>query len=294
MSAKIFISYRRDDSAGHAGRVTDRLEREFGRDLLFMDVDAIPLGTNFVKVLHEEVAKCGALLAVIGADWLDVRDDEGNRRLDNTNDFVRIEIAAALQRDIPVIPILLDGARMPRAGQLPDDLKELASRNGLDVRHASFHDDVEKLIRGLKRTIIAPSKLEAAAGQAIGRERAGERDQAAPDGDHPARRSPLGQAVANEEITKFDAQATDLMRMRPETGASTRAPSKADLTRPALLIGALVIFAAAAFAFSWFYSSPSVDVKPNPSADVKSKAPEIRLDRPSDNAPLAPNMKVIR
>jgi TIR domain len=90
MSAKIFISYRRDDSAGHAGRVTDRLEREFGRDLLFMDVDAIPLGRNFVTVLHEEVAKCGALLAVIGSDWLDVRDDDGNRRLDNPNDFVRI------------------------------------------------------------------------------------------------------------------------------------------------------------------------------------------------------------
>jgi hypothetical protein len=71
-----------------------------------------------------------------------------DRRLDNPNDFVRIEIAAALQRDIPVIPILLDGARMPRTSQLPDDLKELASRNGLDVRHASFHDDVEKLIRG--------------------------------------------------------------------------------------------------------------------------------------------------
>jgi hypothetical protein len=291
MSAKIFISYRRDDSAGHAGRVTDRLEREFGRDLLFMDVDAIPLGTNFVKVLHEEVAKCGALLAVIGPDWLDVRDDEGNRRLDNSNDFVRIEIAAALQRDIPVIPILLDGARMPRAGQLPDDLKELASRNGLDVRHASFHDDVEKLIRGLKRTIIAPSKPEAAAGLAIGRERTGERDLAVPHGDHPGRGSSLSQAAANEEIMKF---ATDLMRMRSETGASTPAPSKADLNRPALLIGALVIFAAAAFAFSWFYSSPSIDAKPNPSADVKSKAPEIRLDRPSDNAPLAPNMKVIR
>ena len=80
------------------------------------------------------------LLAVIGPNWSDVRDEHGNRRLDDPNDFVRIEIAAALQRDIPVIPILLDGARIPKADQLPDDLKELASRNGLDVRHASFHD----------------------------------------------------------------------------------------------------------------------------------------------------------
>jgi hypothetical protein len=150
MRAKVFISYRRDDSAGYAGRVMDRLDREVGRDLVFMDVDAIPLGTNFSKVLHEEVAKCGVLLAVIGLNWLDARDEHGNRRLDNPNDFVRIEIAAALQRSIPVIPILLDGARIPKADQLPEDLKELALRNGMEIRHASFQDDMNRLIRGLK------------------------------------------------------------------------------------------------------------------------------------------------
>lgn len=167
MAAKVFISYRRDDSAGHAGRVRDRLERELGRDLLFMDVDAIPLGTNFTKVLHEEVAKCGVLLAVIGPSWPDVRDEHGNRRLDDPNDFVRIEIAAALQRDIPVIPILLDGARIPKADQLPDDLRELAARNGLDVRHASFHTDVDRLILGLKGQLdqaIAPEGVHDLAG----------------------------------------------------------------------------------------------------------------------------------
>ena len=150
MAAKVFISYRRGDSAGHAGRVMDRLARDLGRDLLFMDVDAIPLGTNFSKVLNEEVARCGVLLAVIGPNWSDMRDQNGNRRLDDPNDFVRIEIAAALQRDIPVIPILLDGASIPTADQLPDDLKGLALRNGLDVRHASFHDDLDRLIRDLK------------------------------------------------------------------------------------------------------------------------------------------------
>jgi hypothetical protein len=94
MAAKVFISYRRDDSAAQAGRIQDRLELEFGRDLLFMDVYAIPLGRNFVKVLHEEVAKCGVLLAVIGPNWLDLRGEDGNRRLDNPNDYVRIEIGA--------------------------------------------------------------------------------------------------------------------------------------------------------------------------------------------------------
>jgi TIR domain len=150
MAAKVFISYRRGDSSGYAGRVRDRLERELGRDLLFMDVDAIPLGTNFSKVLHEEVAKCGVLLAMIGPNWPDARDEHGNRRLDDPNDFVRIEIAAALQRNIPVIPILLDGARIPKATELPEDLKELALRNGMEIRHASFQDDMNRLIRGLK------------------------------------------------------------------------------------------------------------------------------------------------
>jgi hypothetical protein len=150
MAAKVFISYRRADSAGYSGRVMDRLDRELGRDLVFMDVDAIPLGTNFSKVLHEEVAKCGVLLAVIGPNWLDARDEHGNRRLDNPNDFVRIEIAAALQRSIPVIPLLLDGARIPKADELPEDLKELALRNGMEIRHASFQDDMNRLIRGLK------------------------------------------------------------------------------------------------------------------------------------------------
>jgi hypothetical protein len=121
MAGTIFINYRRDDSAGHA-------------DLLFIDVDAIPLGVNFIKVLRDEVAKCDVLLALIGPNWLNVRDEEGNRRLDNPSDFLRIEIAAALQRDIPVIPILLVGARMPKASQLPKDLEELSARNGLDVR----------------------------------------------------------------------------------------------------------------------------------------------------------------
>src|SRR5262249_54078899 len=150
MTAKVFISYRRDDSAGSAGRIRDRLESELGRNLLFMDVDGIPLGTNFSKVLHEEVSKCGVLLAMIGPNWPDARDEHGNRRLDDPNDFVRIEIAAALQRNVPVIPVLLEGARIPKATELPEDLKELSLRNGMEIRHASFQDDMNRLIRGLK------------------------------------------------------------------------------------------------------------------------------------------------
>jgi TIR domain len=160
MTKRIFISYRRDDSAGHTGRVFDRLRGEFGQDALFMDVDAIPLGANFVLVLREEVAKCDVLLAIIGPGWLDARDDTGHRRLDNPVDFVRVEIATALQRDIPVIPILLDGTRMPKQMGLPTDLQPLAERNGLDLRHASFHADMDKLVRGLKGAPLAANTAD--------------------------------------------------------------------------------------------------------------------------------------
>jgi hypothetical protein len=148
----IFISYRRDDSAGHAGRIKDRLEREFGDSCrLFMDVDAIPLGVDFAKHLTAEVATCDVLLAVIGRQWVEARDDAGERRLDQPNDYVRIEIGAALQRDIPVIPLVLGGAKMPRAELLPDDLKALSVRNSLDLHDASFQSGLDRLVRELRR-----------------------------------------------------------------------------------------------------------------------------------------------
>jgi formylglycine-generating enzyme required for sulfatase activity len=150
MPSKVFISYRRDDTAGIAGRVYDRLEREFGRNNLFMDVDARRFGSNFVEIINEEVAKCDVLLAIIGRDWLDARDEDGNRRLDNPDDYVRIEISAAIKRDIPVIPILIDGTRVPKADQLPDDLKDLPLRSGLNVRNDSFHSDMDRLVLFLR------------------------------------------------------------------------------------------------------------------------------------------------
>jgi hypothetical protein len=151
MARKIFLSYRREDSAGEAGRLSDRLALELGSDSVFMDVDGIPLGTDFVKRLTAEVASCDVLLAMIGPKWLDIQDEDGNRRLDDPRDFVRVEISAALERDIPVIPILLNGSKVPRADRLPPNLGNLAVRNGLDVRHVSFHADVGRLVRELKQ-----------------------------------------------------------------------------------------------------------------------------------------------
>jgi len=150
MAAKVFLCYRRGDSAGDTGRVHDRLGKEFE---LFMDVESL-LGVNYATALRDAVAKCEVLLAVIGPNWLNAADEAGNRRLDDPHDWVRIEIGAALQRNIPVVPILLEGTKVPKPEQLPEDLKELPLRSGLNVHHASFHNDMNKLIEGIKRTLI--------------------------------------------------------------------------------------------------------------------------------------------
>src|SRR6478672_12895665 len=156
---RIFVSYRREDGAASAGRLGDRLAREFGGDRVFMDVDSIPLGTDFVKRLADEVQACDALLVVIGPQWIDIRDENGDRRLDDPNDFVRVEIRAALKRNIPVIPILLDGTKIPKGNLLPEDIRPLAVRNALDLRHNSFQKDLDRLIREVG--VVFPEAMRA-------------------------------------------------------------------------------------------------------------------------------------
>jgi TIR domain len=147
---KIFISYRREDGAQDAGRIRDRLSWEFPSASIFMDVDDIPPGAEFVSRINEAISGCDALLVVIGRRWLDLLSDRGRRGGNDQTDYVRIEIGSALKRDIPVIPILLDGAQMPGGDLLPDDIKALSNRNGLSVRFASFQRDVDPLVRRLR------------------------------------------------------------------------------------------------------------------------------------------------
>jgi hypothetical protein len=146
MAVKVFINYRRDDSIGMAGRLHDRLAQTFGRDNLFMDVDNIPVGRDFADYLNSQVTACDAMLTVIGPNWLTAKDENGQRRLDNSEDFVVIEIGVALARNIPVVPVLVDGARMPKASELPDSLKPLVRRQAVEMRHAHFGKDAEALI----------------------------------------------------------------------------------------------------------------------------------------------------
>jgi hypothetical protein len=152
--AQVFVSYRRTDSADISGRIYDRLVTKFGRKAVFKDVDSIPLGIDFKEYLDQKVGECDALLAVIGDHWLDARDANGNRRLDDPADFVRIEIESALERDIPVIPLLVRNASVPTEGSLPVSLRKLIYRNGIPIRpDPDFHRDMDRLIAGLEKYV---------------------------------------------------------------------------------------------------------------------------------------------
>jgi serine/threonine protein kinase len=147
---KVFISYRRDDSAGMAGRLYDRLQTRFGAENVFMDIDTIPLGVDFREHLESGVRKCDVVVVILGRNWA-ARTPEGGRRLDDPKDFVRIEIEAALARGIPVIPVLVDQMRMPAESELPPGLAGLAYRNAIEVAHGrDFHVHVDRLIKGIE------------------------------------------------------------------------------------------------------------------------------------------------
>jgi hypothetical protein len=153
MRGQIFISYRRDEASAWARLLYDRLFQKFPETEIFMDVDTIEPGVDFVEAIEESVGSCDVLIAVIGNRWLTSSDEEGGRRLDNPEDSVRIEIVTALKRGIRVIPVLVDGASMPRSRDLPDDLKSLARRNALEVSHNRFRADLERLIGAVQRAV---------------------------------------------------------------------------------------------------------------------------------------------
>ncbi|MBL7163441.1 MAG: toll/interleukin-1 receptor domain-containing protein [Anaerolineales bacterium] len=147
----IFLSYRREDSADVTGRIYDRLVQHFGQPSIFKDVDSIPLGVDFRSHLDMMVGKCQIFIVVIGDRWLDEINAEGEIRLSDPRDFVRIEIESALKRGIPVIPVLVSGATMPPEEILPASLRDLSYRNAILVRpDPDFHRDMDRLIAGLE------------------------------------------------------------------------------------------------------------------------------------------------
>jgi hypothetical protein len=160
---RIFVNYRHGDSPGHAGRLYDHLVSHFGEKTVFRDIETIQFGADFVVSIENAISKCGALLVVIGPHWLDSRDNQGQRRLDDPKDFVRLEIVSALRRGIRTIPILVGDAIMPSEEELPPDLAPLARRRAIELSDLRFPADVDQLIHFLEEEAgIRPRSVETA------------------------------------------------------------------------------------------------------------------------------------
>jgi hypothetical protein len=181
MTGKIFIIYRPGDDAGHTGRLFDCLHDVFPSEQLFLDVDNIAPGLDFVRVLNERVADCDIVLAVIGKGWLDSRDTAGNRRLEDPDDFVRIEITSALNQGKRVIPVLVGDAQMPHPENLPEELRPLTRRNAVRLTHERFRADTQGLIKAIQQglaEIDAQRKAEVEAARRAREEEQRQRQQA--------------------------------------------------------------------------------------------------------------------
>ncbi len=157
---KIFISYRRSDASGHAGRLYDYLKDYFGPGRIFFDVNTIQAGTNFEQRITTELDHSDAALVLIGNQWLDIKDKEGNRRLDTLKDYVRFEVETALGKNIPVIPILLQGVAMPPARLLPETLSDLSRRNAIRLNDDHWKSDCNLLIEILKNALNVSRSLK--------------------------------------------------------------------------------------------------------------------------------------
>ncbi len=149
--SRIFISYRRQEGSKDAMALFERLTRRFGEGAVFMDVEGIALGVDFQEVLDRTLDTCSVMLLLMGPDWAEAQDESGERRLDDPDDFVRVEVATALRRKIPLIPVFLDGARMPRANRLPEDLAALPRRQGMPLDHVNWRAQTARLIESLER-----------------------------------------------------------------------------------------------------------------------------------------------
>ncbi len=152
MAAGIFISYRRDESRHAAGRLADDLSQAFGAEHIFRDIEGIELGVEFAKSLEQALAACSVMLVLIGPQWLGMPDRKrGGRRLDQADDWIRQEIATALQRDVRVVPVLLEGTALPDATELPADIRSLVARQAMELSDVRWRGDLQRLVEALAK-----------------------------------------------------------------------------------------------------------------------------------------------
>lgn len=155
---KIFVSYRRQDASGEAGRLVDHLQEIYGEDSVFLDVETLEAGLDFVQAIDKALNSCKVFIAMIGPYWANLKDSEGNPRIFHDGDFIRIEIAAALKRNIRVIPVLVNGAVMPTPEQLPEDLQALTRRHAQELSSSRWKYDCDQLVSVLDKIIEPISK----------------------------------------------------------------------------------------------------------------------------------------
>lgn len=153
---RIFISYRHADGAGEARSIFSELREHFGADRVFQDIRSLPKGDDFKAALAAALDQAAVVVAVIGPSWLTLTDGEGTRRLDREDDLVRQELAAALDRGIPIIPVLVNGAHMPRAADLPENIQRLSAHLGMHLSHANFTSDIGALLQALEPRVGSP------------------------------------------------------------------------------------------------------------------------------------------
>lgn len=238
---RIFLSYRREDASGHAGRLFDFLCQGgvggqgpgFRKDQIFMDIDTIAPGVDFRRVIEEAVGSCDVFIAVIGKQWLSAVDAHRKRRLNNAQDFVRVEIEAALGRDIPVVPALVQGAEMPSVEELPDTFHALAVRNAVELSDLRWSHDVGKLIAWLKAEEEKKTRrAQAERGQAdaAGHERADQEEWAA------------AEQVEHDERARLEReQAEQAKRDRVHGDDEQGEPDRRRFGRKHVLLGAALL-----------------------------------------------------
>ncbi|MDQ6764279.1 MAG: toll/interleukin-1 receptor domain-containing protein [Bacteroidota bacterium] len=152
----IFINYRVHDTAGETGRLVDRLKQHFSDDQIFMDIDKIEPGLDFTKAISKSLESCDIMLAIIGPHWLGVNPADNTSRIRNPNDWVKTEISTALQRDIRVVPVLVNGGQLPDAADLPQELQPLLLRQSYEISNKRWDYDTEQLINVLIKSGITP------------------------------------------------------------------------------------------------------------------------------------------
>jgi hypothetical protein len=247
----IFISYRREDCAAYAGRLYDWISQRLGKENIFIDVDTIQPGEDFVEAIEQKVGGCDALLALIGKEWLNCRDEHGNRRVDSPGDFVRLEIMAALNRSVRVIPVLVEGARMPAERDLPEPLTKLARRQALELSFTRFHQDANRLIETLEKALAAADETRKVA-----------QERRALENAVPIRRAP-----EKEESPKPAAM--------PEEPPNRALPFPARRRKTLLAVPAIAVAAVIGGATLWYASKPVV-------------RPASQPDRPTSRSPAQP------